>query len=86
VDDRTDQIANLARIFDEGARAPIFRAHPGHPVKGVPRIAYGDVMDFKCVIRDDEGFSANPFWNEEARVVAQYATIEALVDDGWRLD
>jgi len=84
--DKEYQIQNLERIFNDGALSPIFKHNPKYPVEGVARIAYGDVMDYKIVIRNEKDFSGNSFWSENADIIAEYKSIEDLVDDGWRLD
>jgi hypothetical protein len=68
--DRQRQVAQLEKIFNDGARSPFFKRNAKHPMPqdAVPRIAYSDIMD-KC-----------------APVVATYDSTEALVDDGWIVD
>jgi hypothetical protein len=84
--DRDYQLRHLERILRDGARSPVFRRNSKYTADGVPRIAYSDVMDYKLVVRSDPGFSSSAFWDEQAPVIARYDSIEALVDDGWRLD
>lgn len=86
--DREFQIGNLQRIFATASLSPVFKHNPKYKVDGVPRIAYVDIMDYRYVIRCDSGFpKSGAFWSgEDAPVVAQYRSIEELVDDGWRLD
>lgn len=88
--DREYQIQNLQRIIDGGLRAPFFRRNPKYPIEGgsgAPRITYSDVMAVNYVIRIDRSPEINSFWNDpSAPVLASYDSIEALVDDGWRLD
>ena len=88
ITDREYQIENLKRIFNDGALSPAFHPNQKYQVKGrgIIRIAYGDVMDYKYIIRYDKSFSSNSYWNENAEVIAEYESIENLVDDGWRLD
>lgn len=81
------QIRHLERIFSEGSLSPIFRPNDKHETKGVPRIAYSDVMGRKYAIRDaDNSEIRNGFWDQKARIVAEYKSIEDLVNDGWTLD
>lgn len=90
--DREYQIANLRRIFDEASRAPCFKRNPKYPLAravGAPRISYGDIMEENVVIRIDTTsvLQRTAFWDDAAApVIANYDSIEALVDDGWRLD
>lgn len=86
-DDKKYQLKNLEKIFSEGKLSPVFKRNPNFPIKeGVARIAYSDVMDFKYVIRSDTDFSCDPFWSEDTEVIAEYYNLQAMVDDGWRLD
>jgi hypothetical protein len=84
--DKEYQIQNLERIFNDGALSPVFKGNPKYPVKGVSRISYDDVMNYKLIIRHDNDFSSNSFWSEDAEIMVEYKNIEELVDDGWRLD
>lgn len=86
ITDREYQITNLKRIFNDGTLSPVFKANPKYPVAGIPRIAYSDVMNYKCIIRHDKDCSFNSFWSEETDIIVEYKSIEDLVDDGWRLD
>lgn len=57
------------------------------PQQTAPRIAYSDIMDRAFVIRAAPSGEFNSFWDEKsAPVIAIYASVEALVDDGWVLD
>ena len=85
--DTAYQTTNIERIFNDGALSPVFKHNPKFPIDGgVPRIAYNDVMDYKCIIRHDKAFNDNSFWSEDADIIIEYNSIEELVEDGWRLD
>jgi len=88
MNDREYQISQLKRIFNAATLAPVFKENNKYTVDGVPRITYDDVMNYKCVIRCDKGFpKSGIFWSDKAaHVIAEYNSIEALVDDGWRVD
>ena len=89
ITDKEYQFKNLERIFTDGALSPAFKRNPKYPIGGgVARIAYGDVTDFKYVIRNCKDLSDeyNYFWSEDTDIIAEYKSIEDLVDDGWRLD
>jgi hypothetical protein len=86
ITDKEYQIENLERIFKDGALSPVFKRNPKYPVDGISRIAYDDVMNYKCIIRHDKDFKDNSFWSEDADIIIEYKSIEDLVDDGWRLD
>jgi hypothetical protein len=84
--DQEYQLFNLERIIDGGVGSPVFKPNAKFPVEGLARIAYSDVMDRKYVIRDTGTHDLNSCWNEKTKVIAEYRSMEALVDDGWRLD
>ncbi len=88
MNDRDYQISQLKRIFNAANSAPIFKDNEKYFADGVPRIAYDDIMNYKCIIRCDEEFpQSGTFWSDNnASVIAEYKNIEELVDDGWRLD
>ena len=84
--DREYQLCNLERMIDGGLGSPVFKPHPKYPVEAQARISYSDVMNRKYVIRDTETLDFNSCWDGKTKVVAEYRSMEALVDDGWRLD
>jgi hypothetical protein len=86
--DRENQINKLQRIFGAASLSPVFKDNEKFDLDGVPRIAYDDVMERRCIIRCDDRFpESGGYWSgREVPVVAQYQSIEELVDDGWRLD
>ena len=89
ITDKEYQFKNLERIFTDGALSPAFKRNSKYPIGGgVARIGYGDVTDFKYVIRNCKDLSDeyNYFWSEDTDIIAEYKSIEDLVDDGWRLD
>lgn len=86
-DDQKYQLTHLTRIFRDAAMSPVFRSNPKYPGDGPFRIAFSDVMDNKYVIRIDDQFRGGSlFWDKGTAVVVSYETVEALVEDGWRLD
>lgn len=85
-DDQQYQLTNLQRIFRDAAMSPIFRRNPKYQGDGAFRIAYSDVMNHKYIIRIGGMFNGGGFWDEETAAVVSYETLEALVEDGWRLD
>ena len=88
MEDRDYQISNLQRIFGEACFSPVFKDNPKYQVDGVPRIAHDDIMAYKCVIKADNNFQGIGGFlsGQDAVIIAQYNSIEELVDDGWRLD
>ena len=83
--DREYQLNNLKQIFQKAYWPPVFKRNPKYPGDGVPCISLGDVINRKYIIRWGE-FTSKIEVDEDCAVVAEYATPEALVDDGWRLD
>ena len=86
--DREYQISELQRTFGAALLSPVFRANTKYEVHGVPRIGYDDIRAEKCIIRCDGRFpESGQYWSgKDAPVIAQYRSIEELVDDGWRVD
>ena len=90
--DRDEQFRHLEEIYQAASLAPVFKRNPKHCqgefANSIPYIAYGDVMDYKYIIRarplsyDNNG----GFDDEKRQVIVEYESMEALVDDGWRLD
>ena len=92
MNDREYQITNLNRILEEGRLAPKFKRNLKFKERcdgcdGGPYIRYSDIMDYKLIIREgNEKTLYSSFANEETPIIAQYQSVEELVDDGWRLD
>jgi hypothetical protein len=86
--EREDTIRYLQEILDGSLRSPVFRENPKYRRDGVPRLDYNDVMSNKYIIKCDRNSPASGgYWcDENAAIIAEYSSIEALVDDGWRLD
>ena len=92
--DREFQLQNLYHISAHANYAPVFRDNPKYPIKsGCVRIAHGDLMAYRWILRRHKNIrgdlmdAKNIFWdNQDAEIIAQYPSMEALVDDGWRLD
>lgn len=88
VSTRDMNISNLQKIFRDAAFSPVFKPNPKYSLEGVPRIAYGDVMDYKFIIHCDKNFPESGFmWSDKkAPIISSYSSLEESVDDGWRLD
>ncbi len=55
-----------------------------------PVIINDDVMNYRYIVRSFD-FSAgisysDPLYNEKTKPIAQYSTIDDMIEDGWRLD
>lgn len=83
-----EQISRLGMIFARGEFSPVFKDNPKHPMQGIPRITYTDTMNYNFIIRccAESVFESGSYWDGPADIVAQYDSIEALVNDGWELD
>lgn len=90
MDDKDYQKKNLERIFKDASLAPVFRPNRKYCVEKfaqiTPYIAYSDVMNYKCIIRARPNGVFNSFDDEEREVIVTYYDLDALVNDGWRLD
>ena len=91
MDDRTYQIENIEDIFSSGSLAPVFKHNPKYSIgdlaKLTPYIAYDDIMSSNYIIRGRSlQEKINHFDNEKRIIIAEYDSIESMVDDGWRLD
>ncbi len=85
--DREYQIKNLSYIFDMASMSPCFKNNPKYPnINGSKRISYSDILNQKYIIRVQNPPKFTSFWDDtSAHIIASYDSIEALVDDGWRL-
>ncbi len=91
MEDKEVQKKNLEIIFRDASLAPVFKCHPkyciGEFASATPYIAYDDVIDEKYIIRGRELSSKrNSFDNEKRKIIVEYASLDELIDDGWRLD
>ncbi len=81
---------NLENIFDSASHSPVFKSNPkfniGDFSKLVPYISYGDVMNYKYIIRGRPLGMHNSFDAEDRCIIVQYDNIEDLINDNWRLD
>lgn len=86
MNDRDFEITNLKAIFDAVSCSPYFKPNPKYPTDPSSNlyINYNDVMADRYIIRCSSDYS--PFNTAEGDIVAKYDSIEALVDNGWRLD
>ena len=90
MDDRSYQIKNIEYIFSTSSLAPVFKQNPKYSIGDLsgltPYIAYDDVMSYNYIIRGRSlQEPINNFDNEKRIVIAEYDSIESMVDDGWRL-
>ena len=81
------QQKNLEEIYSSASLAPIFKKNRKHCsgkfTDFIPYISYGDIMNYKYIIRGTENFNDKSDTNP---VIVEYKSIEELVNDGWRLD
>ena len=82
-----NQIKNLDAIYADASMAPVFRSNAKYCVDQfaglTPYISYGDIMEYKYVIRATSDYEDKSDTNP---VIIEYGSIEELVNDGWRLD
>lgn len=82
---------HLERIFSGWLFAPVFKHHPELCInqfeKSVPFISYDDVHDYNYIIRGRPLMAENNHFDSEPReIIAEYKSIDELVNAGWRLD
>lgn len=86
ISDKEYQLKNLERIYYEASLSPVFKKNSKYQGDGIPRIAYSDVRNHNYTIRWDKSWDGGLYWDEDTEVIANYETIDALINDGWRLD
>lgn len=90
MEDKEYQKKNLEAIFSAASLAPVFKSNPKHCIGKfadlIPYISYDDVMNYKFIIRVRPIGEQNSFDAKEREIIAEYDSLESLVNDGWRLD
>jgi hypothetical protein len=84
------QVRNITNIFHAARRTPVFKPNPkyctGKFADLTAYISYNDVMSYKFIIRGRPTSEHNSFDAQEREIIAEYDSLESLVNDGWRLD
>lgn len=87
MEDKEYQKTELEKIYFAASLAPFFQMNDKFCVNQfaglMPYIAYGDVMGYRFIIRATSDYSDKSITNS---VIAEYGSIDELVNDGWRLD
>jgi hypothetical protein len=90
MEDKEYQKKNLEAIYSAASLAPVFKSNPKHCIGKfaglTPFISYNDVMEYKFIIRGRPIGEHNSFDAAERDIIAEYDSLESLVNDGWRLD
>lgn len=90
MEDHEYQKKNLERIFNGALLAPVFHRNPVYCINQfsdlIPYISYSDVMGDKYIIRGRPKGEYNPYDTEEREIIAEYHSLDELVNAGWRLD
>lgn len=90
MDDKEFQKKNLEAIYNTASMAPVFKSNPkyctGKFADLTPYISYNDVMGYKFIIRGRPIGVHNSFDAQEREIIAEYDSLESLVNDGWCLD
>jgi hypothetical protein len=80
----------LEAIFNGALCAPVFARHPELCINqfsdSVPYISFNDVMAKRYIIRGRPPGEYNPYDAKERGIIAEYQSIDELVNAGWRLD
>jgi len=86
------EIKLFKRVYDDAMYAPLLRWNPKYKTEEfndmTPYICIDDICDYNyvvCAIPDEE---VTMMLQERFRrnVIAEYNSIEEMVEDGWRLD
>lgn len=81
------QRKKLEVIYSAASIAPIFKPNAkycfGNFDNLTPYIAYGDVMNYKFIIRTTDDYKNK---SDSNSILVQYGSIDELVNDGWKLD
>ena len=91
MEDHEYQKYYLERIFSSALIAPVFHRHPKYCINQfsdlIPYISYDDVMGYRYIIRGRPLMAEMNLYDFEAReIIAEYDSIDELVNAGWRLD
>ena len=90
MDDKEYQRKNIEAIYSAASMAPVFKQNSKYCINKfadlTPYISYNDVMSYKFIIRGRPSGEQNSFDAQERDIIAEYDSIESLVNDGWRLD
>ena len=90
MEDKEYQKKNLETIYSAASMAPVFKPNSKYCINKfaglTPYISYNDIMSYKFIIRGRPIGEHNSFDALERDIIAEYDTIESLVNDGWRLD
>jgi len=90
MEDKEYQKKNLESIYNAASMAPVFKPNPkyctGKFADLIPYISYNDVMSYKYIIRGRPTNEHNSFDAQEREIIAEYDSLENLVNDGWCLD
>ena len=80
------QKENLEAIYKAASLSPVFKSNPKYNTGNLtPYISYNDIMANKYIIRIRPLEIQNSFDGGKREIVAEYESVEELVNDGWRL-
>jgi len=83
------QKKNLEAIYSAASMSPVFKSNPkyctGKFAELTPYISYNDVMSYKFIIRGRPVGEVNTFDAKDREIIAEYDSLESLVNDGWHL-
>jgi len=90
MDESGAQMRSLEVIFQTATFAPLFKPNPKHCKNQfahfTPYISYKDIINKKYFIRGCPIGPGNFPDTGQRDIIAEYASIEELVNDGWQLD
>jgi hypothetical protein len=90
MEDKEYQKKNLEAIYSAASMAPVFKSNPKYCIDKfadlTPYISFNDVMSCKFIIRGRSIGENNSFDSQARDIIAEYDSLESLINDGWRLD
>ena len=87
---KDSQKKRLEAIFQVASFAPIFKTNPKHCINKfadlTPYISYKDLIKNRLYIRGCPIGSKSCSDNGQRDIIAEYGSIDELLNDGWQLD
>ncbi len=83
------QKKTLQNIYYSASLAPVFQVNSKYNFEKfsdkTPYISYDDIMNNKYIIRGREKGILNQYHSEKEEIIAEYKSVDELVNDGWSL-
>lgn len=89
IDDKKQQRKYLGTIYADASLAPVLKPNAKYcngKFEGFTcYISYDDIQNLKFIVRARPAGQFNAYDAEPREVIAEYASLMGLVNDGWRL-